>query len=169
MLYWDTVVKHWVVLSFHVLFEFENHLQHLSNVSRVRVVTLSHLLPSGKNLSDLLIAFHASVRQGHASPFSTALLKQIRALELSIINIEGKMCVKFVFSDSRSGTLRFTHSDIQKAKLVPDHTMDLGDYRIVPVIRTVSIESHASCEIDSRCHKRCKGTRNYVSTHRDLS
>ena len=149
MLYWDPVVNHWVVLLSHVLFEFVDYLQHLFDVSRVRFVSLSSLLSCGINLHNLLIALHASVKKGHGSPSITTSSGEIRRFELRIFNVDGKLCIKLIFAYSRPWTLCFTHSGIQKAKLMPDHTMDLDHYRIVPIIGTVSIESHASCKIDS--------------------
>lgn len=168
MLYWNPVVNHGVVFLFHVLSKFVDHLQHLLNVSRVRVIPLSSSLSSGIDFPDPLVALHASVSRGHASPSFTTFFGDIRFFELRIINIEGKLCVKIVFSDSRPWTLRLTHSDVQKAQLVPDHTMDLSHYHIIPVISTVFVESHASCKIDSRCHKCCERAGNDISAHRDL-
>ena len=169
MLYRDPVVDHGVVFCFHVLAKLTDHLQHLLDISRVRVAPLSSSLSSGIDLPDLLIALHASDRQGHSSPSLTACFGEIRFLELRIVNIEGKPCVEIVFSDSCPWTLCFAHSDIQKAKLVPDHTMDLCHYCIIPVIGTVVVESHSSCKIDSRGHKCCESSRYYASTHRNLS
>ena len=169
MLYRDLIVNHRVVFSFHVLLKFVDYIQRLPDVRTVRFVSLSSSLSIDINLPDLLVALHASVRKSHASPSFIVIFGQLRYLELGILNIEGKLGIEFVFADSRPWTLCFTHSDIQNAELVPDHTVDLSDDRIVPVMTTVFVESHTSCKIDSRCDecRDCAG--NYASAHWDLS
>ena len=169
MLDWDIVVEYRIVPFLHVQLKFVDRLQHLLDVSRVRIVSLSSPLSSGKKLSDLLVALHASVSQGHASPSVHALVVEISSLQFRILDIEGKMCIKLVFADSRPWTLCFTHANVQKAKLVPDHAMDLRHYSIVPIISAVSVESHAPCKVDSRGDECREGASNYASTHRDLS